>query len=48
MIDNALFEDLSGFILDIDVHNTGSSGNLFFDTLMSWFVLGSTETSYTF
>lgn len=48
MIDNMLFDDLGGFVLDIGTHSTGPAGRILFDTFMSWFVLMPAETSYTF
>lgn len=49
MIDNVLFEGFGGFVLDVDVTNTGSADGILYDTFMSWFVLsGGGEISYTF
>lgn len=49
-IDNLLFEDLSGFIVDIDVTNTGTANGIQYDTFMSWFTLsgGGGEVSFIF
>lgn len=50
MIDNILYDSFEGFILDIDVTNTGTIEHLLFDTFMQHFILEvtSAEVSYTF
>ena len=49
MIDSVLFDYFGGFVLDIDVTNTGSSDGVLFDTFMSWFTLsGGGEVSFVF
>jgi hypothetical protein len=49
MIDSVLFEDFGGFVLGLDVTNTGPAQGILCDTFMSWFVLaGSGETSFVF
>lgn len=46
MIDSVLFE--GGFMLDIDVTNTGSSDGILYDTFMGWFTLSGGEFSFVF
>ncbi len=48
MIDSTLFESFGGFVLDIDVTNTGPASRILFDTFMSWLTLSGGEVSYTF
>jgi hypothetical protein len=50
-IDNVLFEDLGGLIVDVDVTNTGAAGGVLFDQIMMWFTItggGGGEVSFTF
>lgn len=52
MIDNILYDSFEGFILDVEVNNTGEIDHLLFDTFMQHFILEvgtvSNEVSYTF
>ena len=48
MIDNVLFESFGGFVIDLDVTNTGEVDGVLYDAFMNWFVLGLGEISYTF
>jgi hypothetical protein len=51
MIDNILFQDINGLVLDIDVVNTGSAENILYDiifqTLQSETGVGSCEGDTT-
>lgn len=49
-IDNVLFEDFGGFILDVDVTNTGAADGVLYDQIMMWFTLtgGGGEVSFVF
>jgi len=48
VIDSVLFEDFGGFVLDIDVINTGSTDGVLYDTFMMWFTLSGGEISFIF
>jgi len=49
-IDNVLFEDLGGLVVDVDVTNTGAADGVLFDQIMMWFTLtsGGGEVSFVF
>lgn len=50
-IDNVLFEAYGGFVLDVDVTNTGSADGILYDQIMVWLQLvggGSGEVSFVF
>ena len=50
-IDNVLFEDLGGLIIDIDVTNTGAADGVLYDQIMVWLQLvggGGGEVSFVF
>lgn len=45
---NIVFDSFGGFVLDLDVTNTGAAGGVLFDTFMIWSTLGSGEVSFVF
>lgn len=50
-IDTVLFEAYGGFVLDVDVTNTGSADGILYDQIMVWLQLvggGSGEVSFVF
>lgn len=49
MID-IIFDNIDGFVLDLDDTNTGTAEGILYDTFMQHFTLevGQSEVSYTF
>lgn len=50
MINNIIFENVDGFVLNLLNTNTGAASSLLYDTFMQYFTLTvtSSEVSYTF